>query len=241
MANILEIKKLNFSYGKTTIFKDFNLSVPEGKYISIAGNNTSGKTTLIKLISGILPSKNTVTIGYSYVDNNRIQDHTKELGIVFGDNLNTLLFEDVYKEMAFPLENLNIEPAEIEKRILELAKSFGVSKLLLLDNPFSMMNRDTKIKIKHALKEYQKNNKLTIVLTTTNLDDTIDTDYLYIINDGDILIEGEPLTVLKEDTMLNHLGLYNSFMVDLSLKLKFYELLDDVELDMDRMVNTLWK
>ena len=58
---------------------------------------------------------------------------------------------------------------------------------------------------------------------------------------GDILIEGEPLTVLKEDTMLNHLGLYNSFMVDLSLKLKFYELLDDVELDMDRMVNTLWK
>ena len=41
--------------------------------------------------------------------------------------------------------------------------------------------------------------------------------------------------------MLNHLGLYNSFMVDLSLKLKFYELLDDVELDMDRMVNTLWK
>lgn len=269
MANILEIKKLNFSYGKTTIFKDFDLSVPEGKYISIAGNNTSGKTTLIKIISGILPSKNTVTIGYSYVDNNRIQDHTKELGIVFGDNINTFLFEDVYKEMAFPLENLNMDPAEIEKRILELAKNFGISKLLdkktidltqsekqeillvlsllhkprilLLDNPFSMMDSNTKAKIKKALKDYQKNNKLTIVLTTTNLEDTIDTDYLYIINDGDILIEGEPLTVLKEDTMLNHLGLYNSFMVDLSLKLKFYELLDDVELDMDRMVNTLWK
>ena len=104
-----------------------------------------------------------------------------------------------------------------------------------------MMDSNTKAKIKKALKDYQKNNKLTIVLTTTNLEDTIDTDYLYIINDGDILIEGEPLTVLKEDTMLNHLGLYNSFMVDLSLKLKFYELLDDVELDMDRMVNTLWK
>lgn len=72
MANILEIKKLNYNYGKTTIFKDFNLSVKENSYVSIAGNNTSGKTTLIKLISGILPSKNTITIGYSYVDMNRI-------------------------------------------------------------------------------------------------------------------------------------------------------------------------
>lgn len=269
MANILEIKKLNYSYGKTTIFKDFDFSVKEGKYISIAGNNTSGKTTLVKLIAGILPSKNTITIGYSYVDSNRIQDHTKELGVVFGDNLNTFLFDDVYKEMAFPLENLNIEPAKIEKKILELSKLFGISKLLdkktidltksekqevllvisllhqpkilLLDNPFSMMDIATKTKIRKALKEYQKNNNLTIILTTTNLEDTIDTDYLYVINDGDILIEGEPLTVLKEDTMLNHLGLYNSFMVDLSLKLKFYELIDDIELDMDRMVNTLWK
>ena len=47
MANILEIKNLNYNYGKTTIFKNFNLSVKEGSYISIAGNNTSGKTTLI--------------------------------------------------------------------------------------------------------------------------------------------------------------------------------------------------
>lgn len=269
MAKILEIKKLNYSYGKTTIFKDFDFSVEEGKYISIAGNNTSGKTTLIKLIAGILPSKNSITIGYSYVDNNRIQNHTKELGVVFSENLNTFLFDDVYKEMAFPLENLNIEPAKIEKKILELSKLFGISKLLdkktfdltrserqevllvisllhqpkilLLDNPFSMMDISTKNKIRKALKEYQNNNNLTIILATTNLEDTIDTDYLYIINDGDILIEGLPLTVLKEDTMLNHLGLYNSFMVDLSLKLKFYELIDDIELDINRMVDTLWK
>lgn len=269
MLNILEIKDLNYKYNKTTIFKDFNLTVKEGSYISIVGNNTSGKTTLIKLIAGILPSKNNITIGYSYVNNDRIQNHSKDLGIVFGSNLNSFLFEEVYREMTFPLENLNKPVSDIEKRILELSNLFGISKLLdkrtsdltnsekqelliviallheprilLLDNAFSMMNKDTKYKIKKALKEYQKKYKLTIILTTTNLEDTMDTDYLYVINNGNIVIEGEPLIVLKEDMLLNRLGLAIPFMVDLSIKLEFYELIDKIEIDMDRMVNSLWK
>lgn len=269
MANILEIKNLNYGYGKTTIFKDFNLSVEEGSYIGIAGNNNSGKTTLIKLISGILPSKDAVTIGYSYVDNNRIHDNSKRLGIVFGSSFNLFLFDDVYKEMAFPLENLNISVDEIEKRIIDLAKDFGISKLLdkktidltnserqevqlvisllhspdilLLDNPFSMMNRETKNKILKALKKYHEENKLTIILATTNLEDVLDTDYIYVLNDGDIIIEGKTFEVLEEDTILNKLGFSLPFMVDLSLKLKFYELLDDIEVDMNRMVDVLWK
>jgi energy-coupling factor transport system ATP-binding protein len=269
MANILEIKNLNYKYGTTTIFKDFNLSVKENSYISIAGNNTSGKTTLIKLIAGLLPSKNNIIIGYSYVDNNRICDHTKELGIVFGNNLTSFLFEDVYKEMAFPLENLNKEVVEIENKILEIANMFGISKLLdkktkdltslekqevliaisllhepkilLLDNAFSMMDRKTKERVKKGLIEYKKKYKLTIILTTTNLEDTLDTDYLYILNKGNIVVEGEPLTVLREDTILNRLGLSLPFMVDLSLKLEFYELIEKIEIDMDRMVDNLWK
>ena len=120
----IEFKNVSYVYNyktplRKTALKNINTIISENKINALVGKCGSGKTTLIKIISGILPSKNTVTIGYSYVDNNRIQDHTKELGIVFGDNINTFLFEDVYKEMAFPLENLNMAPAEIEKRILE--------------------------------------------------------------------------------------------------------------------------
>ena len=49
------------------------------------------------------------------------------------------------------------------------------------------------------------------------------------------------LEVLKEDTRINRLGLEIPFMVDLSLKLGFYDLLTNIETDMDRMVDTLWK
>lgn len=269
MRNILEIKNLKYKYGKTTIFNNFNLSIKEGSFVAIAGNNTSGKTTLIKLISGILPSKDSITVGYSYVDSNRIHDHSKDFGIVFGNNYNTFLFEDVYKEMAFPLENLNTPSVEIEKRIIELAKLFNISKLLdkktkdltnserqqvllviallhkpkilLLDDAFSMMDKKTKQDMKQSLKKYQQKYKLTIVLTTTSLEDTIDADYLYVIHNGEIAVEGEPYLVYKEDVVLNRLGLSLPFMVDLSLKLQFYELITEIEVDTNRMVNTLWK
>ena len=46
---------------------------------------------------------------------------------------------------------------------------------------------------------------------------------------------------MKEDILLNRLGLSVPFMVDLSLKLEFYELLQKIEVDMNRMVDTLWK
>lgn len=267
--NIVEIKNLTYKQDNSVIFNNLNLKVKENSYTVIAGNNASGKTTLIKILSGEIPTTNNIVIGYSYLNSNRIYDHSTDLGVMYGDRLNSFLFEDVYKEMAFSLENLNIDPKEIEKRILEIARFFEVSylldkktsdltnsekqiiliaiallhkpKILLLDNPFTMMDIKTKLKIRKKLKEYHEKNNLTIILTTIDLEDSLDCDYLYIINKGNIVIEGTPINVLKEDTIIKRLGLSIPFMVDLSLKLEFYEILDDIELDMDRMVNTLWK
>ena len=269
MKNIIEIKNLNYSVSNNIIFKDLNMKVEEGSFVGIAGNNTSGKTTLIKLIGGLLPSDNSIVIGYSYLNSNRLYDHMKDLGIVFGSRLNSFLFDSVYKEMTYPLENLNYKEDEIEDRILELSKFFDIKrlldkktydltnsekqevliaiallhkpKILLLDNPFSMMDNKTRAKFLKKLKEYRNKNKLTIVLTTTNLEDILESDYLYIINKGNVVIEGKPLSVLKEDTIINRLGLNMPFMVDLSLKLEFYKLINNIELDMESMVNTLWK
>ncbi len=269
MKKIIDIKKLTYQYKDKTIFNNFNMSIEENSFITIAGNNTSGKTSLIKLINGLLPSKDSIVIGMSYLNSNRIHDHSKIFGSVYGDNLNTFLFTDVYKEMAFPLENLSIEPSKIESRIIELSKYFGITEyldkkiddltssekqvlmlvisllhepqILLLDNPFSMMDRNTKKKIMDKLLEYKSKNNLTIVLSTNNLEESLSSDYLYVLDKGKIVIEGKPLVVLKEDSLINKIGLSLPFMVDLSLKLEFYQLLDDYELDMEALVNKLWK
>ena len=82
---------------------------------------------------------------------------------------------------------------------------------------------------------------LTVLLTSNDLMDALYADYLYVLDNGRIAVEGDPIAVMREDKLIGRLNLELPFMVDLSNKLKLYGLLDEVIIDMDRMVDTLWK
>ena len=91
------------------------------------------------------------------------------------------------------------------------------------------------------LKSIQQSNEITIIITTIHLEESLLADYLYIIGDKKIALSGEPITVLANDNKINKLGLSLPFMMDLSVKLKDYDLIKEIELDKDRMVESLWK
>ncbi len=269
MEKALEINNLQFSYPGKEVFRGLSLTVEEGTFTTFIGNNQSGKTTLIKLICGLLDGQKSIVAGYAYVNNQRIHDNSRFFGVVFSDVDGKFLFDNVYKEMAFPLENLNIPVDQIENKVIEIAKEFGITemldkkiedlttsekqelliaisllhdpKVLLLDNAFSMMNQKAKEKILEILKARIKKDHLTVILTTMNLEEILDSDYTYVLNNGNIVMEGAPLKILKEERLLNQVGLELPFMIDLSLKLEFYDLITGVITDMDRMVDTLWK
>ena len=78
-------------------------------------------------------------------------------------------------------------------------------------------------------------------MSSNNLDLSTESSKLIILNKGEVVLDGDTLDVLKEDSLLNKVGLDLPFMIDLSIKLKYYDLLDDIEFDMDRMVDKLWK
>jgi len=66
------------------------------------------------------------------------------------------------------------------------------------------------------------------------------TKQIHVLEQGEIVMSGDTLAILKEDVLLKKLGLSLPFLVNLSLMLKFYEILDDVYLDMEELVNRLW-
>ena len=80
-----------------------------------------------------------------------------------------------------------------------------------------------------------------MVQTTIHLEDSLPTDVLYIFENGMIALEGKPIEVLENDTRINKIGLELPFMMDLSVKLRDYDLIDTIELDKERLVDSLWQ
>lgn len=269
MQKIIKVENLSYAYQKEKIFNNLSLLIDEASFTAIVGNNASGKTTLIKLIAGLLPNNNSIIAQYAYVNSKKMYLTNNFYGICLDTMIDNFLASDVYSELTFPLENLNMHKDLIEKRVLEIARLFKNTKMLdkkiedlticekkeliimiallhkpkvlLLDNMFSMMPKESKKKIIRILKKLQKEEKLTIIMTTTNLKDVVDCDYVIVIHRGKIVMEGKTNAVLNEDDILNRVGLELPFMENLSKKLQFYEVIDKVYQNMDNLVNDLWK
>lgn len=63
MSNVIELKDVSFSYGSVPVLQQVNLSVEQGEFLGIVGPNAGGKSTLLKLILGLLkPQQGTVTV-----------------------------------------------------------------------------------------------------------------------------------------------------------------------------------
>ena len=87
---------------------------------------------------------------------------------------------------------------------------------------------------------YKEKYGLTLLITTINLEISLYTDFIYIIEQGKIALNGTPFNVLQKDNTINKIGLSLPFMIDLSVKLRDYELVDELETDIDRMIDKLW-
>ena len=248
MSKVIEIE--NFSDDR--LFEDLNISVEKNKITTISGSNSCGKTTLIKILNREIITDNTILLNDKNINDYTIREYTNLIQAV-------IPLEIVFKEKTLEKElknynlvkglriksilNKDIATLTIKERVLaQLAIALdNKPEVLLLDNIFIYFNDKARDAIFTFLRNYQKKYNLTIVLTTINLEDSLYTDYLYIIGNKKIILKGTPLEVLEKDNIINKVGLNIPFMADLSVKLIDYDLLDSIILEKDRMVDILWK
>lgn len=261
--NIIEIRNLNYN----NIFIDFNVAFPNNKFISISGPNNCGKTTLIRILGRQLVTRNSVYLLSNRIEDYKIADLSsiiqcvipKEVDFVYqsledelkfnlnNTNLSTSSQDNLYKELIkiFKLGKYqktdinNVEPSTLIKIQLVLALS-KKPQILLIDNIGNYVSKKEMAEILQQLHTIQKKEEMTIIMATNDLNEVIESDYLYIIYQSNVILQGVPLEVLEKDNILNKIGLEVPFMIDLSVKLRDYDLIKDIELDMDRMVDTLW-
>ncbi|HHW69166.1 MAG TPA: ATP-binding cassette domain-containing protein [Tenericutes bacterium] len=269
MRDIISIKNLSFKYDKTSIFDKFNLNIKRGSVTTILGANGSGKTTLLKLILGIYEFDGEIYIDNILLSKKTKKDIRKKIGVVFDKPENSFVSDIVIDDIVFSLENLNYSKEEIEDRINEISKLLNIDKLLykrvnelsggekqlvaiasalshnpeilIFDEAFSMLDLYTKEKIFEVIKDLHKKTNITIINITHSSNDCLYGDTIIVLDEGRLILKGDTKRVLEEEKMFEKLGLELPFMASLSIKLKYYGLVDEIILDMDEMVNKLWK
>ena len=267
--NILEIKNLSFRYKNKFIYDGFNLNVTRGEWVTIAGPNGAGKTTLVKLLAGLEKSYSNIKVFNLPMNKKNLYTIRKDIGFVFDNPENFFACETVEDELAFSLENMAVLPTTIRKKIKDISKLLKIEhllkenpyelsggekqkvalacalmlepRMLILDEALLMIDINERKEILDVLKKYNKEKRVTIISLTHNLDEAIYSNRLIILNKGVIVVDGEFEKVIDEERVMRKIGLEVPFSVELSQKLRVFNLIDDIELDLERLVSLLWK
>lgn len=198
MSKII-LKNINKSFGKTTVLKDINLEIKQGQLVSLLGPSGVGKTTILKIIAGLLePDSGEIFVSGEKINNRPIEK--RGTVIVFQEYL---LFPhlNVYDNIGFGLKMAKRPKDKIHKQVekmlklvqlqgyekrypnelsggqrqrVALARALAIEpKVLLLDEPFS--NLDTKLKesIRELTFNIQKELKITTILVTHEIEESL--------------------------------------------------------------------
>lgn len=228
---IIELNNLTFKYSDgTKAINNLNLKIERGKKISFLGINGAGKSTLFLHLNGILkPTKgeilfNKVPLKYSHKELKKIR---QKVGIVFQDPDIQLFSANVYQEVSFGAMNLNLEKAEVIRRVDKALQdtnvfeykhkpthflSYGQKKrvsiadilvmepeVIILDEPTSSLDPKHSAMIEELLNDINKTGT-TMLLSTHDIDFAYSwSDYIFILKNGELVGEGTPEEVFEND------------------------------------------
>lgn len=230
----MELNNLEFSNKTQKILKDISLTFVGGQSVFLSGISGSGKTLLLKEIAKKNNPFVKSFVSYEVVfDSDNLRGNVKDyLKGNFIELLNLFNIKSIVNEDVKNLTTTQYMKILLIKSLLEKPQ------LLFVDRIFQYFNE----KEREKFINYIINNlHITLVYSSSNIEDSLLFPYTIILNQGSVAIEGQTLSVLKEEKLMKRLGIGLPFMVDLSLQLKLYGLIDSIYIDKGKLVHDLWK
>lgn len=214
------------------VLKNISLNIKKGEFIALLGHNGCGKSTMAKLLNAMLfPQQGRVLVnGIDTADEDKRYDIRKTVGLVLQNPDNQLVASIVEEDVAFGPENLGIDPKEIRIRVDEALKAvdmyeyrahapFKLSggqkqrvaiagiiamqpQCLVLDEPTAMLDPKGRDEVMATIKKLNKEKGITIVLITHYMEEAVQADRVVVMDDGAVLVQGEPHEVFSQVELL---------------------------------------
>ena len=233
-----------------TAIDHVSLSIKKGDFVGILGHNGSGKSTLAKQLAALLkPSGGIIYVnGMDTAKDELLFSIRKTAGMVFQNPDNQLIGNIVEEDIAFGPENMGIPREEIEERITRALEATGMSayrehspnalsggqkqkiaisgvlsmepECIIFDEPTAMIDPEGRKEVLKAIYDLNRLKHITIIYITHFLDEVSKADYLYVMKQGAITLEGSPEILFKMPEQLTENNLELPFESSLIAELR---------------------
>ena len=243
MDDLLRAEDIRFAYeteqedAPYVVMEHLNLRVPAGQFVAVLGHNGSGKSTLAKLFNAILLPQGgrMLVLGIDTQEEERLYDIRSQVGMVFQNPDNQIVATIVEEDVAFALENLGVEPAEIRRRVDEALRAVGMyeyrehaphqlsggqkqrvaiagiiamrPKCIVLDEPTAMLDPRGRAEVIATIRRLNEEYGITVVLITHYMDEAARADRVVVMDGGQIILDDTPRKVFDHVQLLKSVGL----------------------------------
>ena len=242
---IIEVENLNFSYSEEVkTIQDVSFSIEKGTYTTIIGHNGSGKSTIARLLAGLLEKESgTIKIDGLELNMENLPKIRNRIGIVFQNPDNQFIGSTVRDDIAFGLENHCVPQEEMDDIINENAARVRMTKyldkepthlsggqkqrvaiagvlamkpsVLIFDEATSMLDPQGKDEIKKVIMELHKEIGLTSLSITHDIDEVAQSDYVLALDNGRLAMQGTPHEVFADERKIRAIQLDTPFSMKL--------------------------
>ena len=235
--------------GITTAVDHVNMDIQPGEFIAILGHNGSGKSTFAKHINALLfPTEGTILVdGLDTSDEDNVMDVRQRAGMVFQNPDNQIICTLVEEEVGFGPENIGVPTEKIWERVAASLKAVGMyqyrkaspnklsggqkqrvaiagivamkPKCIILDEPTAMLDPHGRADVMRVLHELNRKEGVTVILITHYMEEVIDADRVFVMDEGKVVMEGTPRQIFSRVEELKQLRLDVPQVTELSYEL----------------------
>lgn len=235
----IEARGLSFSYSpeEPKVINDLDLTIEKGSFVAILGHNGCGKSTLAKLLCGILlPNQGKVFVnGMDTSDEEKSFEIRKSCGMIFQNPDNQLVASIVEEDIAFAPENLGLPREEIRARVDSALETVGMTEYIrhatyklsggqkqriaiagvlamspqciIFDEATSMLDPNGRKEILSAMKRLNREMGITVVTITHYMNEAVEADRIVVMNQGEIIADGAPKEIFSQVEKLQSVSL----------------------------------
>ncbi|KGX89329.1 energy-coupling factor ABC transporter ATP-binding protein [Pontibacillus marinus] len=249
--SFLTFNNVSFQYREDYpwVLQNVTLNVKPNEWVAIIGHNGSGKSTMAKLMNGLLfPQHGSVVVDGEELAEETIWEIRKKVGMVFQNPDNQFVGTTVKDDVAFGLENHGVPREEMIKRIQQSLETVGMSsyenqephrlsggqkqrvaiasvlavspELIIFDEATAMLDPKGRREIMNTVNHLRRERDVSIITITHDLNEVAMADRVIVMNKGEVWHEGTPREIFAKQAELTDIGLDAPFVTKLAHELK---------------------